>query len=52
MTQHKISREQAFDLLRLASQHTHRKLAEIAYDVADTGALPLPVEPSGGVDEE
>jgi ANTAR domain-containing protein/GAF domain-containing protein len=35
----KITRDQAFDLLRIASQHTHRKLAEIAADVADTGRL-------------
>lgn len=47
MVQHKITREEAFDLLRLASQHTHRKLAQVASDVADTGALPLPVEDSG-----
>jgi hypothetical protein len=36
----KITRDQAFDLLRIASQHTHRKLAAIAAEVADTGALP------------
>jgi hypothetical protein len=42
MAQHKISREQAFDLLRITSQHTHRKLADIAADVADTGTLELP----------
>lgn len=42
MTQHKFTREQAFDLLRIASQHTHRKLAEIAVEVADTGTLDLP----------
>lgn len=35
----KITRDQAFDLLRIASQHTHRKLAEIAADVAETGQL-------------
>jgi hypothetical protein len=42
MTQHKFTREQAFDLLRIASQHSHRKLAEIAVEVADTGALDVP----------
>ena len=42
MAQHKISREQAFDLLRITSQHTNRKLADIAVDVADTGTLELP----------
>jgi ANTAR domain-containing protein/GAF domain-containing protein len=41
MNQHKLTREQAFDLLRLASQGTHRKLFEIARDVGDTGALPI-----------
>jgi hypothetical protein len=42
MTQHKITREQAFNLLRITSQHTHRKLSQIAADVADTGTLELP----------
>lgn len=42
MSTHKIARQQAFDLLRIASQHTHRKLADIARDVADTGTLDLP----------
>jgi hypothetical protein len=45
MTQHKITRDQAFDLLRIASQHGHRKLAEIAATVADTGVLELPGNP-------
>lgn len=40
MNQHKVEREQAFDLLRIASQHTHRKLVDIAEDVARTGVLP------------
>ncbi|HEX8305402.1 MAG TPA: GAF and ANTAR domain-containing protein [Jatrophihabitans sp.] len=42
MSQHRITREQAFDLLRITSQHTHRKLSQIAADVADTGTLELP----------
>jgi hypothetical protein len=42
MNQHKITREQAFDVLRIASQHSHRKLSEIASTVADTGVLELP----------
>jgi hypothetical protein len=42
MNQHKITREQAFDLLRMASQNTHRKIADVAHDVADTGELSLP----------
>lgn len=45
MAQHKITRAQAFDLLRITSQHTHRKLADIAVDVADTGTLELPKLP-------
>lgn len=44
MQQRKITREAAFDLLRIASQHSNRKLRDIATDVADTGELPLPGE--------
>jgi GAF domain-containing protein len=40
MAYQKVTRDQAFDLLRIASQHTHRKLSQIATEVADTGALP------------
>jgi hypothetical protein len=36
----KLGRDEAFDLLRIVSQRTHRKLADIAVEVADTGALP------------
>jgi hypothetical protein len=39
-----VTAEQAFEQLRTASQHTHRKLREIAADVAETGALTLPAE--------
>jgi ANTAR domain len=47
MTQYKVTREQAFDLLRIASQRTHRKLSDIAIEVGDTGSLPdVPVKPS------
>ena len=42
MNQHKIVRRQAFDLLRIASQNTNRKLADIAVEVGDTGTLDLP----------
>lgn len=42
MNRHRISRDEAFDLLRIASQHTHRKLALVAADVAETGQLPYP----------
>jgi hypothetical protein len=40
MNQHKVTRDQAFDLLRMASQHNHRKLADIALEVGDTGVMP------------
>jgi GAF domain-containing protein len=42
MARHLLTKEQAFDLLRVASQHTHRKLAQIALDVIDTGSLDFP----------
>jgi hypothetical protein len=40
MNQHKITREQAFDLLRIVSQSSNRKLHEVAEVVSATGALP------------
>jgi len=39
---HKITDTQAFDLLRAASQRTHRKLRDIAADLVLTGELPAP----------
>lgn len=49
MATHKVTRDQAFDLLRLASQHGHRKVAEIAQQVAENGALPtIPVRRAPG----
>ncbi len=39
MAEHKVTREQAFDLLSIASQHANRKLADIAEDVVATGLL-------------
>ena len=49
MASHLVTKQQAFDLLRVASQHTHRKLGQIALDVIDTGALdfPHPQHPRG-----
>jgi hypothetical protein len=41
MTSHRITDQQAFDLLRTASQHDHRKLHDIAADVVLTGQLPV-----------
>ena len=40
MTQHKITRDQAFDLLRIVSQNSNRKLHEVAVVVGETGDLP------------
>jgi GAF domain-containing protein len=40
MSLYKVTQEQAFDLMRMASQATHRKLADIASDVTETGELP------------
>ena len=42
MVNHKITEDQAFDLLRIASQHTHRKLRDLASEVVATGHLELP----------
>lgn len=44
MAQEKVTQEQAFDLLRIASQHSNRKLAEIAREVTETGALDVAPE--------
>lgn len=40
MTRHQLSREQAFELLRSASQNRNEKLRDVATEVADTGVLP------------
>jgi hypothetical protein len=42
MTQLKVTGDAAFDLLRIASQHSHRKLREVAQEVIETGTLSLP----------
>jgi len=38
----KVPRESAFELLRISSQRSHRKLIDIARDVVDTGSFHLP----------
>ena len=48
MATDKLTRDEAFDLLRIASQKTNRKLADLAADVADTGTLDLPGRCPGG----
>jgi GAF domain-containing protein len=45
MSVHKVTEDQAFGLLRIASQSTHRKLADVAAGVTETGALDLPPLP-------
>ena len=42
MSRQHVTKQQAFDLLRIASQHTHRKLSDIAMDVCETGMLDFP----------
>lgn len=50
MAAHKVTRDEAFGLLRIASQHANRKLRDVATDVADTGMLALPaVGPGTGL---
>jgi GAF domain-containing protein len=49
MATHKLTEQQAFDALRLASQHFHRKLYEIAFEVVETGQLVLPPRPGARV---
>jgi ANTAR domain len=39
MSQHRVTRQQAFNLLAVASQQTNRKLRDVAEDVIATGAL-------------
>ena len=41
MLQHRFTREEAFDVLRVASQNANRKLAGLAAEVADTGTLTI-----------
>lgn len=41
MAKHRITRDQAFGLLRMSSQDSNRRIAELAVEVADTGELPL-----------
>jgi ANTAR domain len=39
MATQRVSNDQAFDLLRIASHNSNRKLADVAYDVVETGTL-------------
>lgn len=42
MASDKITFDEAFDLLRVASQHSNRPLRQIAEDVVETGTLDIP----------
>lgn len=46
MQRHRLTRDQAFDVLRVASQDSNRKLVDVAAEVADTGILALKRWPS------
>jgi hypothetical protein len=46
MRNHLLTRQQAFDLLRMASQHSHHKLHDIALTVTETGILDFPAATS------
>jgi hypothetical protein len=41
MHRHRLDRDQAFAVLRVASQDSNRKLADVASEVADTGTLAI-----------
>jgi hypothetical protein len=47
MHRHRLTREQAFDLLRMASQDGNRPLSAVATEVADTGDLTSLRQPLG-----
>ncbi|HEX8095530.1 ANTAR domain-containing protein [Jatrophihabitans sp.] len=44
MNAHLVTQDQAFTMLRTASQHGHRKLRDIANDVIFTGSLSIPAK--------
>jgi hypothetical protein len=46
MAQHKLTRDQAHELLRVASQDSNRKMAELATEVVETGELSMPRRPT------
>ncbi|MEO7069154.1 MAG: GAF and ANTAR domain-containing protein [Nostocoides sp.] len=48
MARHGLTRDQAFDLLRVASQDRNRKLVDIAADVAESGELAISHWPKSG----
>ncbi len=42
MERHRLTADEAFDRLRVTSQHLNRKLIDIAQDLVDTGREALP----------
>lgn len=48
MSSRKVTSQQGFDLLRMASQRTHRKLHKVATEVCETGMIELPTPREGG----
>jgi hypothetical protein len=51
MHRHRLTRDQAFAVLRVASQDSNRKLAEVASEVADTGNLEIRRWPAAAGEE-
>ena len=54
MARRNLTRDQALDVLRYATQRSDRTLQDVAAEVADTGAEPdveSPVEPAGAADD-
>ena len=45
MATHRLSKQQAFDLLSLTSQNTNVKVVDIAANVVAEGDLPAALEP-------
>ncbi len=49
MNSHLLTQEEAFTTLRMVSQHSHRKLREVANEVIFTGALDVPKPKASGL---
>lgn len=45
IARHQLTRDQAFDILRLASQRTNRRISDIAQEVSETGIHPFDLLP-------
>jgi hypothetical protein len=50
MARHVVTQDQSFDLLRIASQNSNRKLADIAREVIETGTLDVASPGRNGAD--